>query len=101
MLASTNYAAMVVPALVCLSIIAVCLTVFVVQTWNVEPWTRKYLKPHKQLRMDRYRVRIMKLRAKHPEVFAEPSPFREQHFDIGDAAHAIEDVVTNEGETHE
>ena len=94
-----NLGNLIIPVLVLLTVIAICVTVFSVMTWNIEPWTRKYLKPHKQLRTDRYRVRIWKLRSKYPEAFAEPSPFKEQNLDVvADIVHDIEHKVDGNGD---
>lgn len=80
-----NPVAEIVPILVLLAVIAVCVTVFMIVTWNVEPWTRKYLKPHKQLRADRYRVKIWRLKSQYPEAFKGADPFVQyQHFRLID-----------------
>lgn len=80
--ARNNPTSSIVPILVLCAIVAICATVFLVVTWNVEPWTRKYLKPRKQWLADWWRVRIYKLRAKHPEAFVGETPWAEQHIDV-------------------
>ena len=92
----TNLTTLIVPVSVALTVIAVCLTVFLVLTWNVEPWTRKYLNPFKQFRTDWWRVRIYKLRSKHPETFTAASPFREQQLDVRKSVEEILDHVATE-----
>jgi hypothetical protein len=84
-----NPTSLIIPVLLFLCVLVACLTIFICLTWNVEPWTRKYLKPRSQLRADRYRVRIWKLRAANPEAFAAKSPWQEQHLEM----HGVEELA--------
>jgi hypothetical protein len=90
---SNNLTSEIIPILVILAVLAVCYTITKVMTWNVEPWRRKYLKPRKQFIQDWWRVRIFHLRSRHADVFAAPTPFREQTLDVGKIVQDVEQVV--------
>ena len=95
MIANTNIIQSLVPIVIGVSIMAVCVTVLLCLTWNVEPYWRKYLQPFKQYRQDWWRIRITHLRARHADSFVGESPFKftEQHLNIEKDAEAIIDHV--------
>ena len=59
---------------IALIIVALAAAYVVGTTWNVEPWWRKYPTPRRQLDIDKDRVKIWRLRKRHPKCFAAADP---------------------------